>query len=88
MNNVDISRVSLALGARALAIEIWLESEPDAPELRIKAARENMEAMYQGERAINQLLKRIDHMSAYIWHNHKELDYTRNLIQDIIKYER
>lgn len=78
----------MALGARALAIEIWLESEPDAPEVRIKAARENMEAMYRGEQAINLLLKRIDHMSAYIWHNQKELDYTRNLIQDIIKYER
>jgi len=47
-----------------------------------------MLAMKRGDKAIHQLLKRLDHMSAYIWQNHKEVEYTRNLIQEIIKYER
>lgn len=76
------------LGARATAIEIWLESDPDAPEVRIQAARENMIAMQNGEKAIHQLSQRLEHMSAYIWQNQKEVDYTRALIQEIIKYER
>jgi len=88
VTNVEITSVALELGARATAIEIWLESDPDAPEVRIKAARENMLAMKRGDKAIHQLLQRLDHMSAYIWQNHKEVEYTRNLIQDIIKYER
>lgn len=88
MTNVEIAQVALLLGARATAIEIWLESDPDAPEIRINAARDNMVAMKRGEQAIHQLLKRIDHMSAYIWQNQKEIDYTRGLIQEIIKYER
>jgi len=81
VTNVEITRIALELGARATAIEIWLESDP-------KAARENMLAMKRGDKAIHQLLKRLDHMSAYIWQNHKEVEYTRNLIQEIIKYER
>lgn len=88
MTNVEIAQVALLLGARATAIEIWLESDPDAPEIRINAARDNMVAMQRGEQAIHQLLKRVDHMSAYIWQNQKEVDYTRGLIQEIIKYER
>ena len=88
MTNVDITNVALELGARATAIEIWLESDPDAPDVRIQAARENMLAMKRGDKAIHQLLKRLDSMSAYIWQNHKEVEYTRSLIKDIIKYER
>lgn len=88
MTNVEIAQVALLLGARATAIEIWLESDPDAPEVRITAARDNMVAMQRGEQAIHQLLKRIDHMGAYIWQNQKEIEYTRGLIKEIIKYER
>lgn len=88
MTNVEITSVALELGARAMAIEIWLESDPDAPDMRIQAARENMLAMRRGDKAIHQLLQRLDHMSAYIYHNQKEVEYTRDLIKDIIKYER
>ena len=88
VTNVEITNVALELGARAMAIEIWLESDPDAPDVRIEAARENMMAMQRGDRAIHQLLQRLDHMSAYIWQNEKEVEYTRGLIKDIIKYER
>lgn len=88
MTNVEITNIALELGARATAIEIWLESDPDAPDVRIQAARENMLAMKRGDKAIHQLLSRLDSMSAYIWQNHKEVEYTRSLIKDIIKYER
>ena len=88
MNNAEITNVALELGARALAIEIWLESDPDAPEVRIQAARENRIVMLRAEKAIHQLRQRQDHLSAHIWQNKKEVEYTRSLIQDIIKYER
>jgi len=88
VTNVEITSIALELGARATAIEIWLESDPAAPDVRIKAARENMIAMKRGDKAIHQLLQRLDHMSAFIWHNHKEVEYTRNLIKDIIEHER
>ena len=88
MTNVEITNITLLLGARADAIEIWLESDPDAPEVRIEAARENMIAMRRGSVAISHLLKRLDHIGAYIYQTQKEVDYTRHLIRDIIQHER
>lgn len=88
MTNVEILLSLQTLGARADAIEIWLESGPDASEIRIKNAEENLQAMRQADSAARQLQKRIDTLSAYIMDKKREVDYTRNLIQDIIKYER
>mgnify|MGYP005990206505 CR=1 FL=1 len=88
MTTAEITRIALELGARALAIEIWLESDPDAPEVRVQSARENRIVMLRAEKAIHQLLKRQDHLSAYIWQSSKEVEYTRSLIKDIIQYER
>lgn len=88
MTNVEVTNIALLLGGRADAIEIWLESDPDAPEMRIESARENMIAMRRGSQAISHLLKRLDHLGAYIYQTQREVDYTRHLIQDIINHER
>ena len=88
MTNVELTNIALLLGGRADAIEIWLESDPDAPDMRIQSAKENMIAMRRGSQAISHLLKRSDHISAYIYHTQKELDYTRHLIKDIIQHEQ
>lgn len=88
MTNVEILLSLQRLGARADAIEIWLESGPDVSEVRIKNAEENLQAMRQADNAARQLQKRIDTLSAYIMDKKREVDYTRNLIQDILKYER
>jgi hypothetical protein len=86
MNLAQITHVSTLLGNAAQELDFAIEAYGDqVPEEKLKRWSEIRDIMFKGERTIGFLLKEKDLMSAYIWNEHKNIKYNRELVEQVLE---
>lgn len=86
MNLAQITHVSMLLGNAAQELDFAIKAYGDQiPEEKLKRWSEIRDIMFKGERTIGFLLKEKDLMSAYIWNEHKNMKYNRELVEQVLK---